>query len=163
MDQLEAVIYKFPMSDKTSFALATDEVGSVPVANDVGTPEVSKEPPREFLRVGRKVLNEEELSSPAARRFMIAEIERLDAECTALRGLAAPYNDLRVKCAVLEESQRRSRWYNILSVMCLSAGSAGLGAAPSYLAISDLHGVGWTFAIVSGVLVVAGIASRVFR
>ena len=144
-------------------ASPTEDTGSVLVDNDATEQGVSKEQPRDFLKVGRKNLNEDELASPAARRFMIAEIERLDAECVALRNMGEKFTELRVRYATLEATDRHHRWLEILSSASIAAGSAGLGAAPSYLAIDGVHGIGWTFVIGSGVLVGVGILSRVFR
>jgi hypothetical protein len=140
---------------------ATEEIGSTPISG--AGPETAKEQPRAFLDSGRRNLSEEEIASPAARRFLIFEIERLDAQCVELREVERRHSDLRVELATLKEGAKQSRLNELVSFICLTVGSAGLGAAPSYISVESVAGVGWVFAIGSGLLVVAGIASRIFR
>jgi hypothetical protein len=139
---------------------ATDEVGAVPT---ITQETASKEEPRGFLRSGRKNLTEEDLSTAAARRFLIAEIERLDQSCSDLRGIERKYNDLRVEHATLKEATKASLWFEILSYFCFSIGTAGVGTAPSYFAITNGNGIAWTVLIGSGVLMIVGLAARVFK
>src|SRR5438046_1823242 len=112
---------------------ATEEAGAEPVKTTAGG--ATKEPPRGFLAVARRNLTEEELASPAVQRFLIAEIERLDQLCTDQESFVGRFHDQRVQIASLTEQSRRSRWNEILFALCLSIGSAGIGAAPGYFAI----------------------------
>lgn len=141
---------------------ATEETGAKPVAA-AGTGSATKEPTRAFLNVARRDLTDEELASPAVRRFLIAEIERLDEICTDQRSFVTGFHDQRVTIAMLTEQASSSRWNEILFVLCLSVGSAGVGAAPSYFAIG---GAAWTGSVIlalSLILIGAGIASRIWK
>lgn len=61
----------------------TEEGGSTPIELSQAPPE-TKESMRSFLAQARRSLSEEELATPAARRFLIPEIERLDERCLSL-------------------------------------------------------------------------------
>jgi hypothetical protein len=142
---------------------ATEDVGSTPTTFiGVGKAPEEKEPARGFLQPSRRALSEEELSTPAARRFLIAEIERLDQECQESKEFQK-YHDQRVTIAALEVVVRASRWNEILSSICLAIGSAGLGAAPSYVTIPSLAAFGWIIFGLSTVLVAGGVASRIWK
>ena len=136
----------------------TDEAGSVPLAVDAnsGIPKAA----RGFLKTATRDLSEEELASPAARRFLIAEIERLDKDCDDLRQLRIDHGALREKYARLDEKAKRVRWVEILSTAALSAGSVGIGAAPSFVIVNEVATVGWIILACSLLLAIAGIASR---
>jgi len=165
MDEIDrpgATIYEFPVSQPQS-ASATEEAGATPVAAAEVAASETKEPARGFLQAARRRLSEEELSTPAARRFLIAELERLDLYCSESQQFVAKYHDQRVTIATLTEASKRNAWNEILSFMCLSVGSAGLGAAPSYLGIPGAQTYGLVFLALSAVLLVGGIASRVWR
>jgi hypothetical protein len=149
------------MAPKT--ASATDESGSVPIAAEEVEATAAKEPARAFLQSARRNLSDDELATPAARRFLIADIERLDELCTELKEFERQYNDQRVVIATLTEASKSSRWNELLSFVCLSIGSGGLGAAPSYLALKDGTAIGLMVVIFSLVLVITGIASRVWK
>jgi hypothetical protein len=106
---------------------ATEEAGSVPVSPGTAATADIKETPRSFLVVARRNLTDEELATPAARRFLIAEIERLDQLCTEYQGIVTEYHEQRITIARLQESARPSRWVEILSSVCLAIGAAGVG------------------------------------
>jgi hypothetical protein len=143
--------------------LATEEIGATPVVAAEGSAVDTKEPPRGFLQAARRGLSEEELSTPAARRFLISEIERLDALCIEQQDYAKQYHDQRVIIATLTEITKSSRWTEILSFVCLTVGSAGLGAAPSYLSIPGATPIGLVFMGLSAILVIVGVASRIWK
>jgi hypothetical protein len=161
LDRPSAAIYQFRMARAASSA--TDESGSVLVAAEVVAATAAKEPVRGFLQSARRDLSDEELATPAARRFPIAELERLDQLCLDLKEYERQYNNQRVTIATLTESAKVSRWNEILSFVSLSIGSAGIGAAPSYLALKDGATIGLMVLAFSIVLVLTGIASRVRR
>jgi len=81
---------------------ATEETGSTPLSPTIAADGETKETPRGFLSVARRNLTDEELSAPAARRFLIAEIERLDQLCTTHDGIITEYHDQRVIIARLQ-------------------------------------------------------------
>lgn len=138
----------------------SDEAGSVAVILPVGEG-LEKREPRTFLGTARRDLSEEELASPAARRFLIAEIERLDDECARHKALSLENADLRVDLATLRAGQTRSRTIDFLSFMSSTLGAAGLGAAPSYFAIVGGQTVGIVVLAASVLLIASGIIARV--
>jgi hypothetical protein len=115
--------------------------------------------------------DEKELST-VARRFLIAEINRLVEEIQHLKQFKEKYHeldkkivvlekyqDLEKKLVVLKETSKPFRRNLFLSSVCLIAGSAGIAAAPSFLSVSQY---GWyVFVVVSAMLLIAGIAARV--
>ena len=142
---------------------ATEEQGSIPSLDGDADSAPPKESPRGFLQISRRQLTEEELSTPAARRFLIFEIERLDQECADHRPYIEQYHEQRVTIATLQEKIYKSRWSEILSTLCLTIGSIGLGAAPSYLSVTSLQADGYALLGLSVVLVLGGIASRIWK
>jgi hypothetical protein len=97
--------------------------------------------------------------SMVAKRFLVAEINRLVEENQQLKLTKDKYHDVDKRLAVLKETLRPFRINELLSSVCLIAGSAGLGAAPSFL---SLNSYGWyVFVSVSALLVITGIAARV--
>jgi hypothetical protein len=142
---------------------ATEETGATPVAPEEIAAGERKEPARGFLQAARRGLSEEELSTPAARRFLIAELERLDELCVSNQSYVEKYHDQRVTIATLTEAGKTSRWNEILSFLCLSIGSAGLGAAPSYLGVPGAERYGLVFLGLSILLIIGGVASRVWK
>jgi hypothetical protein len=102
--------------------------------------------------------DEKELST-VAKRFLIAEINRLVEETQQLKQFKEKYHEVDKKLAVLKETTKPFRRNVFLSSACLIAGAAGIATAPSVLSISQF---GWyVFAVVSAMLLIAGIAARV--
>jgi hypothetical protein len=102
--------------------------------------------------------DDKELST-VAKRFLVAEINRLLDENQQLKQFKDKYHDVDKRLAVLKETLRPFRTNELLSSACLIAGSAGVGAAPSFL---SLNSYGWyVFVGVSALLVITGIAARV--
>jgi hypothetical protein len=107
-----------------------------------------------------------------AKRFLIAEINRLVEENQQLKQfkekyheldkklvVLEKYHDLNKKLVVLKETIKPFRRNLFLSSACLIAGTAGIAAAPSILSINQY---GWyIFVSVSAMLLIAGIAARV--
>ena len=97
--------------------------------------------------------------SAIAKRFLIAEVNRLVEENRQLRQFKDKYHDVDKKLATLKETHRPFRTNEFLSSVCLIAGSAGLGTAPSYL---SLNSYGWyIFLVISALLLISGIAAKV--
>jgi hypothetical protein len=102
--------------------------------------------------------DEKELST-VAKRFLVAEVNRLVEENQHLKQFKDKYHDVDKKLAVLRETLKPLRTNEFLSSVCLATGSAGLGAAPTFLTLSSY---GWyVFVGLSAVLVLAGIAAKV--
>ena len=101
--------------------------------------------------------DEKELST-VAKRFLVAEINRLVEENQQLKQFKDKYHDADKRLAVLKEAIKPFRANEFLSSVCLIAGSAGVGAAPSFL---SLNSYGWYALVsVSAMLVIAGIGAR---
>jgi hypothetical protein len=164
IDSDGATIYHFPMADSRKAIGATgptDERGALPVA--VGG-EV-KEANSSFLEIARRNLTEEELSGPAARRFLLYEVERLDQLCAKYEPFIEKYHDQRVMIASLTEGAKTSQWIEILSSMCLAIGSAGLGAAISFLTTPGTANISWGWIAfgLCAILTIAGAAPKVLK
>jgi len=115
--------------------------------------------------------DDKELST-VAKRFLIAEINRLVEENQQLKQfkekfheldkklvVLEKYHDLDKKLVVLKETIKPFRRNLFLSSACLIAGAAGIAAAPSFLSMNQY---GWyVFVSVSALLLIAGIAARV--
>ena len=140
---------------------ATDEAGSVPAPST--TTAGTKEQQWSFLESGRRNLSEDEISSPAARRFLIAEMERLNSQIFDLRITEKKYNDLRVQLEGLKGASSNSKRNEILSFICLSVGSMIFGAIPSFIIVKAFSGVSTVFIAAAVILVVGGIAARVIK
>lgn len=161
IDRPSATIYRLHMASPENSV--TDERGSVPIPSALVIATQAKESARAFLLKARRELSEDELASPAARRFLIEEMERLDQICAELKAYEGKYHDQRVEIATLTVEQRKSRWIEILAAVCLSLGSAGIGAAPSYLGLAGGTTLGLVLAAASAVLIVVGIAPRMSK
>src|SRR5262249_54215382 len=102
--------------------------------------------------------DDKELST-VAKRFLIAEINRLVEENQQLKQFKEKYHELDKKLVVLKETIKPFRRNLFLSSACLIAGAAGIAAAPSFLSMNQY---GWyVFVSVSALLLIAGIAARV--
>ena len=124
---------------------------------------MSKEAPRSFLLLARRNLTDDELSTPAVRRFLIAEVERLDQQCAETQGIVTEYHEQRITIAKLQESAKPTRWVEILSSVCLAVGAAGLGAATNYLTIKNGTPVGIVISCLSTIMLFFGIAPKVWK
>jgi len=105
IDPPTATIYRFPMAESGKAIGGpgpTDERGALPVL----TGGEVKEAGRSFLEVARRALTEEELSGPAARRFLLYEVERLDQLCAKYESFVEKYHDQRVMIAGLTEGAK---------------------------------------------------------
>jgi hypothetical protein len=99
------------------------------------------------------------VGADVAKRFLIAEINRLVEENQQLKQFKEKYHDVDKKLAVLKETIKTFRRSLFLSSACLMAGSAGVAAAPSFLSINQY---GWyIFVSVCVLLLIAGITARV--
>ena len=115
--------------------------------------------------------DDKELST-VAKRFLIAEINRLVEENQQLKQfkekyheldkklvVLEKYHDLDKKLVVLKETIKPFRRNLFLSSACLIAGAAGIAAAPSFLSMNQYWW--YVFVIFSAALLIAGIVARV--
>lgn len=137
---------------------SSDTNFSFPTANRAGNGAAAGVAVAENGPVDESGTQEKELSR-VAKRFLVAEINRLVDENQQLKQFKDKYHDADKRLAVLKETIRPFRINELLSSACLMAGSAGLGAAPSFLSLSSY---GWyVFVSGSALLVLAAIAARV--
>ena len=140
----------------------TEESGSTPVEPSAA-PADTKASPRAFLNSARRNLSEDELKTPGAIRLLISEIERLDDHCGHLQVTYETYQDLRVTHATLAAKVQVSRWNEILSGLCLAIGSFGVATGQRLLGMDGSHDAGIGIIVVSALLIVAGILSKVLK
>lgn len=170
MDQVEAVIYQFPMAEKSRALAKTDESGATPVP----VAEATKSDGREFLASTQRRLTLEEAASAAGIQWFQYEIRRLDRETDRLQtdlstqrekydSLTTQFTDKRVEFEALKGSATASKRNEILSTLTIAAGSAGIGAVPGYLEVPAAHELAVMGLGVSAVLVVAGIVLRMWK
>ena len=107
---------------------------------------------RSFRKV-RRELNEEELSSPAAQRLILDELDRLEEENSVLQNVREDFHRVDKKASVLEEKLKKHNALDILSSAALIAGSLTLGYAPKVWNNADATG---PLLLVVGVLLIAG-------
>jgi hypothetical protein len=141
-----------------------DEGGATPL-NSADAKAGTKESPHSFLASVRRNLSEDEASAPGVTRFLLSELEQLGGRCSELEVISSKYNDLRVDNAVLEARVKSSKWHEVLSGLCLAAGSAGIGGSSRFITAADSaqHDTGVVLLVVSTILVLAGIASKVWK
>jgi hypothetical protein len=77
--------------------------------------------------------------------------------------LQQDHTDKRVEVESLKAKSRVSVKTEILSYLCMSAGSVGLGASPKYLAIPEAAQLAEIVLAVSVILIVGGIVLRVWK
>jgi len=85
---------------------------------------------RSFTSV-RRDLSEDELGSPAVQKLLLDELDRLEGEVVASRGIRERFHQADKRASILEEKFKTYSAHEILSNACLAAGSAMLGYAPS--------------------------------
>jgi hypothetical protein len=162
IDRLSATIYQFDVAkDPPLTSAATEEAGAQPIGAATGIAATETKGPREFLAIGRRNLDEQELANPVAIRFLIAELERLDEYCVETKSIVTEYHTQRVVIATLQEAAKPNKRLEILSAICLSVGSVGIGAASKYITVQGAESTGYVLLVVSVLLVVAAILSKV--
>jgi hypothetical protein len=137
----------------------TEESGAVATAPVADT----KEPFRGFLDLGRRNLSEEELQTAAVRRFLIADVEKAEAECVELRKVREAYWEQKTELASIKATLKTSRAFELMSFTCLTVGAAGMGAAISFITEQPEDAPGWVLLILSSLLTLAGILARFFK
>jgi hypothetical protein len=127
--------------------------------DDVGAAHVVPKARQSLARV-RRELSEEELTSPAVQRLLIDEIERLERALSDAVVFRDAYHDVDKRSAVLETKLHQSVAGEIVFGVCLTVGAAAAGYAPAVWAHQP---TGWLALGFGGVLVIAGVISRVVQ
>lgn len=106
---------------------------------------------RSLSRV-RRELTDEELSSTAVQKLLLDELDRLETERGELLDYREKYYAAEGRASVLEERERRSLAFEVLSSACFVLGAAAIGYAP---ALWHDQPAGW-LALVFGFLLIGG-------
>jgi hypothetical protein len=116
---------------------------------------------RQSFRQVRRELTEEELSSPAAQRLILDELDRLENENSELKGISVRFHEVDKKASILSEKLKRHTALDILSSAALAAGSLALGYAPKVWA--EDNATGPIFLVIGIVMIAGGIWSKAVR
>lgn len=116
---------------------------------------------RQSFRQVRRELTEEELSSPAAQRLILDELDRLENENAELKGVSRKFHEVDKKASILDEKLKRHTALDILSSAALAAGSLALGYAPKVWAGGSATGP--IFLVIGIVMIAGGIWSKAVR
>jgi hypothetical protein len=126
---------------------------------------------------GKELADGKDLSVPVANLLidemekLVAELQRLAEENRRLKQFEDKFHyvdkslavvDVEKRLCVLKEKVKPALANDLLATACLIAGSAGLGAAPNFVSLNSLYDW-YLFVVVSGMLVLAGIASIFYR
>ena len=177
VDPPRATIYEFPMAGSaksTAAGGASDETGATPIEIEGVSSGRAREASRSFLAAARRDLTEEQASSPAGLRWLMHDVERLDQESTSLKAelaqanqqvdeLKTAFNDKRVELEAAKSGAAVSVRNEVLTYLCISAGSAGLGACPGYLSLAGATTLAAVGVIVSALLLLGGLTLRVWK
>jgi len=113
---------------------------------------------RRSFRLARRELTEEELSGSGVTKMMLDEIDRLEADCFALRDVSARHSAADKKVGILEEKLRQRTAFDILTSGALATGSALTGFAPNMWSSNPLPTI--FIAAIGIVLTVVGVTAR---
>ena len=115
---------------------------------------------RQSFRQVRRELTEEELSTPAAQRLLLDELDRLDSENNELKSFQEKFHTADKKAGILDEKLNRHTALEILSSGSLLAGALALGYAPK---VWDTGPTGPILVALGVILVAAGIWAKAVR
>lgn len=115
---------------------------------------------RKSFSKARREMTEEELSSPAAQKLLLDEVERLEADCIEYSGFRTKFHEIDKRAAILDERFKTKVSIEIIHVACITVGAAALGYAPS---IWSNQPTAWLVAIFGTVLVIAAIVAKAVK
>lgn len=87
---------------------------------------------RQTFRGLRRELTEEELANPGVRIMLLGEVERMDSECSNLKGYMERFHEADKKGAVLEEKLKTSSVLDIYFGVGIGLGGVILGLLPYF-------------------------------
>ncbi len=117
----------------------------------------SAKPRRAFLKV-RRELSEEELSSPAAHRLLLDELDRSEQQVIELSGFRERFHKIDKEKAVLDEKMHKSLASEIIFALCLTIGAALMGLSPFFWNMKTE--VGLASFVIGIILIIGGIVLR---
>lgn len=112
-----------------------------------------------FRRITREV-TDDELSSPVAGKFLLAEVDRLEEENHQLRNYQERFHDADKRAALLENRVRTNISGEFVSASGLAVGAAALGYAPAVWASPP---TGWIALAFGSILIILGVVAKVAR
>jgi len=115
---------------------------------------------RKSFRKVRRELTEEELSSPAAQRYLLDELDRLDEEVAELKTVRDKFHAADKRADVLDQKLQKHTSLEILSSGALLAGALALGYAPR---VWDSGATGPILVALGIILIAAGIWAKAIR
>lgn len=142
------------MSEKDSQEITEDTGGGT------GLPQTKGKSRKAFENI-RRQLSDEELSSPATQRLLIAEIDRLEEENGNLRDIQNSYHAADKRAAVLDEKLKTNIAQDVIFGGCLTVGAALIGLTPSLWSTGKSYG--WILLTLGVSLITVGIASKVVK
>jgi hypothetical protein len=102
-------------------------------------------------------LTDDELSSPAIQRLLLDELDRLEREVSEQSQFRDRYHEADKRASVLEEKVKHWEATEIAHILCLTAGSALIGYAPS---VWDHPPVGYLAIAIGAVLVIGAVIAK---
>jgi hypothetical protein len=112
--------------------------------------------PHALSKLARQ-LGDSELRSSGAKKLLLADRDRLEQEVNELKGYRIRFFEADKQLAVALQRLKASFAADVISGVCLTIGGAVLGLIPSF---SDNLSHVLTFAVISIVLLVTGIAAK---
>lgn len=114
---------------------------------------------RAFTKV-RRELSEEELSSPAAHRLLLDDLDRLEQQVVELSEFRERFHKTDKDKAVLKERIRTSIAFEIISCVCLTIGAALIGLTPF---LWNTKPLGHFSLLVGGILIICSIIAKAVK
>lgn len=115
---------------------------------------------RQSFRRVRRELTEDELSTPAAQRLLLDELDRLDNDCSELKIKSDKYHVADRRVGILEEKLKKSISLEVLSSGAMAVGGLALGYAAK---VWDTSFTGPILLAGGIVLLVSGIWAKAVR
>ncbi|WP_157633639.1 hypothetical protein [Thioflavicoccus mobilis] len=132
-----------------------------PDAGEGAVTQVTSKKGRQSFRQVRRELTEDELSSPAAQRLILDELDRLEEENLELKKTRNKFHEVDKRASVLDEKLKKHTALDILSSASLASGSLALGYAPKVWVTGTATGP--IFLVIGIVMIAAGIWSKAVR
>lgn len=86
---------------------------------------------RRSFRLARRELTDEELAGSGVTKMMLDELDRLETDCFALKGVSDQYHQADKQVGILQEKLKQRTAFDILTSGSLAVGSALTGFAPN--------------------------------
>jgi hypothetical protein len=117
-----------------------------------------------FSGLGRQLTNEE-LDSPGARKMLLDNFDRVEAECVTLREYQNKYHEADKRAAVLDARLRGVKAMDVLYTVCVCVGGVIIGYGPAIAAVVKPEVASQynsTCTWVGGALIMVACAARIF-